>query len=428
MKLLHSILCGLLLLYGCGSGKKLDDNLKKTIDNDLKKENLKGDVIFIKTDDGEDHKAICYDDNGMMIRKIEQYPTSVIDNVYQYQNGKLIKSICNQFAKKGNGENISNYMYDKSGSLISEVSDDYTKSFSYNNDGLVTTEITLYSPNPAFIKKIEANNYYTKKSLDSTITTSTIVNSSVFIEKHYFNKGLLISNSTIVDGEFIFSRSFNYDGNGELISFVQKSNEKGKMNIEENSCEYSYNFPNVNWTEKKTMKEGSVVSTTKRTIIYKGGDYSSYLNRFESQIAKFSNGHGSKNHSNNPNYGNNNSANDQQNYGNQQSSQQSQRKCSYCNGTGRCSTCSRTFRVHYWGGRGAGWRDKNEMRPGQIMCDTCYGTGLIYGVTPINGDPPTKPCHVCDGSGWKNCPDCNYGGNGRNIGQCSHCNGTGISR
>jgi len=109
------------------------------------------------------------------------------------------------------------------------------------------------------------------------------------------------------------------------------------------------------------------------------------------------------------------------------SNSSSQQKCSYCNGSGRCSNCNRTFTVHFWGGNG--WKDRNESRPGQIMCSTCQGSGLIYGSAPINsGDPDSKPCYIsgCH-NGWLVCSECNYDGNGKNIGVCNHCNGKGFN-
>lgn len=104
-----------------------------------------------------------------------------------------------------------------------------------------------------------------------------------------------------------------------------------------------------------------------------------------------------------------------------------ERKCYSCSGSGRCRKCSQTFRVHYWGGKYSGWQDRNETRPGQIMCTTCRGAGVIYGSHSQGQDPSTRPCSVsgCKG-GWLNCSDCNYYGRGRNIGQCSRCNGKGV--
>jgi len=108
--------------------------------------------------------------------------------------------------------------------------------------------------------------------------------------------------------------------------------------------------------------------------------------------------------------------------------QNQRRKCLQCDGTGKCKTCMKAFRVHYWAGVGPGWKDQNETRPGQIMCDDCDGAGVIYGRHPLGEDPEYKKCYVSScHHGWKNCPSCNYNGNGNNLGQCSRCSGSGYS-
>ncbi len=134
---------------------------------------------------------------------------------------------------------------------------------------------------------------------------------------------------------------------------------------------------------------------------------------------------------NNNNTSSNNNSSQSQNSSNdyQPSQSQQQRSCIYCNGTGKCKSCMKSFRVHYWKDKYAGWKDENETRPGKIMCDDCHGAGVIYGRHPYGQDPEFKKCYVssCNG-GWKNCPDCNYNGDGQNLGQCKECKGTGFSR
>lgn len=106
----------------------------------------------------------------------------------------------------------------------------------------------------------------------------------------------------------------------------------------------------------------------------------------------------------------------------------SHKQCYKCKGSGKCSTCMKPFRVHYWSGYG--WKSANQTRPGQVMCSTCDGSGLIYGIAPIgSGDPPSKKCYIsaCNG-GWINCSECNYNGDGENLGECERCDGTGTER
>ena len=417
MKSLFPIFCGLLLLSGCNSGKK--------IDNDLKKENLKGEVILVDYD----NQLLLFNDNGLEIRQILVFGGLIDETVKKYQNGKLINQLNKQF-ESGIIKNESkiNFKYDINGLLSSIENSTLTITYNYNQDQDLI-EIVRNETTNGFKQSMKY--YYTKHLVDSVKSISELGNVKYHTYSYYSKDGRIKSaiNFVVETDNSIRNKNttaFKYDDNGNEITIIttEYAGNQTIQKVTEEKFEYSYD-PNGNWIEKKTIIGGRVDNVLKRTIVYKGEDCSSYISKYETLITQILNSH---NHLNNSNYGNNNSASDQQNYGNQQNNQQSQRKCSYCNGTGRCKTCGRTFRVHYWGGRGAGWRDKNEMRPGQIICETCSGSGLIYGIAPINGDPPTKPCHVCDGSGWKNCPDCNYGGSGRNIGQCSHCNGTGISR
>lgn len=116
---------------------------------------------------------------------------------------------------------------------------------------------------------------------------------------------------------------------------------------------------------------------------------------------------------------------DSRNYQNQNNPQQ--RQCSYCRGTGRCPACNKAFRVRYWDN---GWKSENETRPGKVMCDDCDGSGKIYGTSKWPGEEPSwKPCYVSScNNGWKNCPECNYNGDGERLGECRHCRGTGVER
>jgi hypothetical protein len=99
-------------------------------------------------------------------------------------------------------------------------------------------------------------------------------------------------------------------------------------------------------------------------------------------------------------------------------------KCTFCNGTGKCSKCMRVFQVQFWDNNG--WKNRNETRPGQIMCNDCRGAGVIYGSKIFGQAPESKKCYVtgCN-NGWQTCQECNYDGRGSKLGQCTNCKGEG---
>ena len=85
MKSLSAIFIGFLLLSSCTSGEK--------IDNDLKKENLKGDVILVAYDD----RITLYNEAGMEIRSLTGDDRIIMESIRNYQNGKLINQIRRKF-------------------------------------------------------------------------------------------------------------------------------------------------------------------------------------------------------------------------------------------------------------------------------------------------------------------------------------------
>jgi hypothetical protein len=59
------------------------------------------------------------------------------------------------------------------------------------------------------------------------------------------------------------------------------------------------------------------------------------------------------------------------------------------------------------------------------MCSQCEGSGLNYkmdaGNTVVKDECYVSSCN----DGWHTCDQCNSLGNGRNIGSCKYCRGTG---
>lgn len=121
-------------------------------------------------------------------------------------------------------------------------------------------------------------------------------------------------------------------------------------------------------------------------------------------------------------YDNNSQSNERSSSNNyqQENNQPVKRKCYRCNGTGDCPKCSVPQNVRYK--KGESPNDHKEVRLGMIVCNQCGGNTMNW------GHEENKSCYVCKATGWLYCPTCNVYGNGRNIGKCGECNGTGFQR
>jgi hypothetical protein len=107
------------------------------------------------------------------------------------------------------------------------------------------------------------------------------------------------------------------------------------------------------------------------------------------------------------------------------SNSKNNKTCYSCNGSGKCSVCSKSFKKPYYTGNG-GYQWRNESRPGLVLCNDCSGRGHQQQKSSRGGWEPSGKCYVriCQ-DGWVPCKECNPSGNGRNIGNCKNCNGTG---
>lgn len=113
-------------------------------------------------------------------------------------------------------------------------------------------------------------------------------------------------------------------------------------------------------------------------------------------------------------------------YSNQNQQQIQISECTYCNGTGKCAECSKTFNKPFYKGNGSyEWR--KETRPGLVMCNDCRGYGHKQVKRDEGGYEPGEDCYIRDcNDGWVACRKCNNYGNGSNIGQCKECEGSGV--
>lgn len=112
-------------------------------------------------------------------------------------------------------------------------------------------------------------------------------------------------------------------------------------------------------------------------------------------------------------------------YSKNENYQQERRECDYCNGTGKCKKCSEVFKKAYYKGNGS-YDYRNETRPGLVLCNDCFGRGHKQKSRLGGGWEPSADCYVsgCE-DGWINCRECNSSGNGKNLGMCDDCDGTG---
>jgi hypothetical protein len=215
-----------------------------------------------------------------------------------------------------------------------------------------------------------------------------------------------------------------YPDDIEKIDFKIQINEKKSKNIIEYSIEFIFAIAVLGFLFIGVMYLKDPENVKNRLGL--SNNNSIYIED-ESSSSKETNIEDNSSSSEETNIENNSSINEQNSSEQSSSQQQEQRRCSSCNGSGKCSTCMKSFRVHYWAGKGPGWKDENETRPGKVMCNDCHGAGVIYGSKLLGEDPESKKCYVgsCN-NGWLNCRECNYSGNGNKLGECKKCKGSGV--
>jgi len=410
---------------------------ENNVKSDREIDGLKGDVVFVLEDanSGQHKVAIVYLDNGMEIRHIESMG-SVTDNIFDektsYLDNKKSSRVSKMY-KRGEEKTLSNtiYKYDSRGNIVSENDLDgniykieYDNHWNKINESYINKEYT-----------IKTHYYYSDSNLDSVIENYTFPkehNKSQSVS-YYKNDLLIESKEYDFKNDSVRIDKYVYDDKKDVLS-----KNSGNYSLRDNVLgshfnvldDYTYDDKG-NWIVKRERRGGNV-EVTSRTIIYKGGDYSSYVNQFEVAIVNLLNSVKGEKDLNSSVSGNLNSSptlysSNNSNSHNQNSTNQTKNQCSYCRGTGKCPTCNRTFRVHFWNENLKNWDDRNETRPGYVMCSDCHGSGKIYGtVNATTGEIESKPCYVlgCH-NGWLYCQDCNYSGEGTNLGVCSHCHGTG---
>lgn len=432
------------LMIGCNlnsesSKTEIQNSKSKNEKTDLDERNLKGNVVFVM----EDESSYFFDSNGMLTRFFNYDKNSYYNEDNNYMDNKIINSLHTSLGDGNKSEQKITYNYDENQKLIS--------SESVNLKGEKTETKYKYNEKSDIHEKSEFRNerlistlkyYYTENNLDSQINILFLGNGSLN-HKRIFKNGLLISEEAFSKSEDNSSEKWynqekEYNKNGDLIIFKSVKFPVftlGTYSEVKETYEYAYD-PNGNWIERKTFINGKIDKTNKRTIIYKGGDYSNYITKYDNIIAKISGGNTPSNNSDNSYSDNGENSNGYNNSTSSENSstykkdQDEKEQCSRCKGAGKCQECNKSFRITYYSKSYNGWVNRNETHLGLTPCSTCHGTGVIdkgwnYDVNPKQ--PKFEPCYISECiNGWIPCRSCNPTGKGENLGQCKSCHGTGI--
>lgn len=405
-----------LIISSCSSKTKTDLEIDK----------LKGEVQFthtIEIKDGIKTEYISqFNEKGMRINYLEESANKKVKIDFFYKENLLDKSYLNALQDSKEVKSIDNFEHNDKGQLIKYSSsiggDNATVYFEYNNDKLIK-EIKL---DGSYSKQ-----YFYSSDLDSIIQKDLVSepnDEKIYrVQSFYYGENdNLIKKTISQQGVIYWTYNYEYDIEGNIIK-VKSVNNKEETQF--TKFDYTYDSKG-NWTEKVEIDgEGNQIKIMKRKIYYYGEDITKIAQRVE--LFSITN---NKNNELTNSYNEGTNSSDYTTY--EQSSNSNQeiqikkQQCRYCNGTGKCRTCNKVFRTHYWDGKNSGWKNSNETRPGQVMCTTCNGAGVLYGSKSYGEDPQTKPCYnsSCK-SGWIFCQECNYSGNGQNLGQCIKCKGSG---
>lgn len=292
--------------------------------------------------------------------------------------------------------------------LLINVSECHIPDSKYNN----LEKDTLISRNDTDYRYIEnTSNQSRKLSITDFIGVWKIQNDgkSNFVMFNQDKAFYLIENE---NGNTVSQKgSWDYNSDSNLLHY----DLNGDYYFYDLSITYS---DSVTFTGKSNF-EGDNFELKFERVRDNNGKILLYSEAFKTYLTENTTSDNSDNYANNYNGGNNSESNN---------STPQYETCDACNGSGRCSNCNKSFRVHYWDYNTDQWKDRNEMRPGQVMCSTCSGAGVIYGSFQGNlKDPETRPCYIngCQG-GWLPCNECNANGNGERPGQCRRCYGKGV--
>lgn len=368
----------LTLFFSCNS-KKIK------FENDLTKQGLKGEVVFVQSKNAFE-SSLEINDDGMIVKRFTTLPEYDIyeEEEYIYSGRKIMQEVEYRIVA-GNSlmMYVGNYTYSKDGQHVKfeKFVDDHKviKEYKYLNN-LLVEEIVKEKDYTTEIRY-----YYTNGHLDSIINYARDLvekNQSKGLQ-YYDEVGNKIKMIYLNEkGDTLSSVNFNrYNDKGLVIESSVKNESENK------TYSYTYEFDSVgNWI--KQYADGKLYS--ERFIYYKGSDYSSKI--AELNKLKFSLINKAKRSidikSNSESY--------QENTAPLQTPEHRQWvNCRTCHGQG-VEVCS------YCGGSG------------KVKCGNCDGTG-IWGYNK-------KTCVGCGGQGEKYCNICSGKGT---RGRCTRCDGRG---
>lgn len=216
------------------------------------------------------------------------------------------------------------------------------------------------------------------------------------------------------EGENVETCKWSIDGNKILVSNSSLFSESSPLIVSDFDGS-NFSIPPTNYdftanTGRKSIVVSRLIDETGEPIL----NYSLFQKE-TNRDARYDDGNG---------YVNNEGGNTES-YG--ANTQSESKTCSWCNGTGLCSQCTKTVKKPY-SKDGCSTNERNEIKAGYILCNTCNGWG--YSRTnvncPCNGWCYDKECYLSSCmDGWQFCDKCNYNGNGSTLGKCEHCNGSG---
>ncbi len=351
------------ILFGCNSENDFSEN-------DLEKENLKGEVLYIhesELSEGNDIHEERYIEYNQLGYKVTEFDNTSWSQCF-YNKNKLIKVLSKKFSYNTSSESTQLFLYDKEGHLIKKRTTDKNNkaesysSFSYENKK-IRKETKIENG-----KEVGYVEFYYSKNIDSTIQKDIINLSKVetarfevisFNEngQKIMSKSYWLENGTMNN---LLIQEFSYDNYGNEVKNIVTFDDQ--VTIFEMKYEYD---SHGNWIKCIREGDGKIIWTKTRNIYYINDDISDIKNKLKhNKNELFSR--------NSPNQKNLNSNKQVKTKVQQHQIEQQLVKCKWCLGRGfkECGYCRGS------GIRTSGGGECFQCPPsGLVECGFCRGTG-----------------------------------------------------